>query len=197
MDIQELSTIFGSKTKAQEILFLLHDLKPAVRQGFYASELPLVEDFCQKKGLFLVKSTFKVLLSDHEHFSNQGLRIPESDPRTGMYFIYISKDEETALLAAYYELVQNDPELGLTLGYPECCIDYFLNHFSLENSNPEITSKNLFTNLSQRHEDCVLLSHFPCSAECLKSIEIGQKNLELLQKVDSVRAKEMIDSLGK
>ena len=36
---QKLVKIFGSNTKAQEIVLLLYETKEVVRQGFYDSEL--------------------------------------------------------------------------------------------------------------------------------------------------------------
>jgi len=52
--ISKLARIFGSKTKAQEILLLVAGLKPVVRQGFYEYELPQVEQFCKENEIYLV-----------------------------------------------------------------------------------------------------------------------------------------------
>ena len=186
-----LRTIFGSYSKAQEILFLLHDAKEVVRQGFYDKELPPLESFCTENRLCLVKSKFKVLLDDKETFSNKGTRIPENDPRPGMYFVYISKDETKANLAAYYELTQNHRELGLLLGYPACCIHFFIQNFHEQNTNLELKPINHYTNLTQRENDVVLLSHFPCSSDCQESIALGKKYLEVLQQVDKARAEKI------
>ncbi|MFH1276695.1 MAG: DUF483 domain-containing protein [Candidatus Woesearchaeota archaeon] len=193
MNIKQLALIFGSRIKAQEILCLLHDLKGVVRHGFYSSELPAVERFCKEYNLHSIKSKFKVLLMDESksNFSNHGLRVPENDTRDGMFFVYFSKDEESALLAAYYELVGNNQDFGLILGYPRCCINYFSENFNSTNTNPMVNSTNMFTNISKREEDCVLISHFPCSAECRESIKIGKTNLELIKKIDLERAKEI------
>jgi hypothetical protein len=182
--------IFGSSTKADEINYLLSNVKKVVRQGFYEKELIGVERFCKQKKLFLVKSEFKVLLME-EGYTNKGMRVPIKDKRQGMYFVYISKDEKYALLAAYYELVSNNRELGEILGYPKCCIDYFLKNFNSKNTNPQVKSTNIFTNISKRNQDCVLISHFPCSSNCPGSILIGKKNLDVLRKVDPIRAREV------
>src|SRR3989344_9452318 len=127
---KQLSFIFGSKTKAQEMVLLLQNAKEVVRQGFFDPELYRVEQFCQKNKLYLVKSKFKVLFADDGVFSNKGIRIPEDDPRPGMYFVYISKDEQKAWLANYYELMQNHSDLGLVLGYPQCCVNFFCSKFT-------------------------------------------------------------------
>ncbi len=193
--IKKLSIIFGSKIKAQEIVLLKNNVKEVIRQGFYDHELPSVEKYCNENNLNLVKSKFKVLLADENIFSNKGIRIPEKDKRNGMYFIYISKDEQKSWLAAYYELMQNDKDLGLTLGYPQCCVDFFCNNFNPRNTNPQIKSNNPYTNISKREQDCVLISHFPCNSECQETIEIAKKNLSLLTEVDQNHAIEIVQKL--
>ena len=193
--LPDLQRIFGSRTKTLEILFLLEGAKEVVRQGFYEHELPLVEQFCKEKKLFLVKSPFKVVLDDQQ-YSNSGALVRIDNPQ-GMYWVYVSKDEKTVLLASYYETTNNHQELGRLLGYPECCIRFFCEHFSSQNKNPEIPSTNPFTNLSQRDQDLVLISHFPCAADCKGSITIGQKNLEMIRRYDQQLAEHYIQSLSK
>lgn len=183
-----LLKVFGSRTKAQEILFLLDDVKEVVRQGFYPNELTEVEKFCAEERLFLVKSKFKVLLADEDEYSNKGIRVDEG----GMYFVYISKSEEKALTASYYELIGDNKKLGLVLGYPKCCVEFFCNNFDEGKTNLELKSVNPWTNLSKRSDDCVLLSHFPCSSECEKSVEIGKKYFAVLEKHDVRRAEEVL-----
>ncbi len=194
--IKSLSPIFGSKTKAQEIVLLLHEVKAVVRQGFYDEELPKIEKFCREYNIHLVKSTFKVLLADETNYSNKGLRIPEEDKRRGMYFVYFSKEEEKAWLAAYYELVNNTKDLGLLLGYPPCCVEFFHRHFTENNVNLELKPTNPYTNLSKREQDAVLISHFPCTSDCEQSITLGEEYLKVLKQVDAKRATELMNALS-
>ena len=194
---KEIALIFGSNTKAQEIVLLLNDFKKVVRQGFYEAELSKIEKFCQENKIHVVKSKFKILFADDEHgsYSNKGLRLPESDPRPGMHFIYFSKDEQKAWLAAYYELMGNDAELGLLLGYPRCCVGYFMNNFSAKNPNPEQIGENPYTNISKRKKDLVLVSHFPCNPDCEESVQIARRNLMILKQEWPDRAAELISGL--
>lgn len=193
----ELVRIFGSSTKAQEITFLLKDVKEVVRQGFYDTELNKIKRFCADNDIHVVKSRFKILFADDEHgsYSNKGMRLPENDSRPGMHFIYFSKDEQKAWLAAYYELVGNESELGLLLGYPKCCVKYFLNNFSAKNPNPELVGNNPYTNISKRDKDLVLISHFPCNPECEESVQIARGNLMVLKQDWPDRAAELISEL--
>ena len=194
-----LQQIFGSAIKAQEIIYLLADVKEVVRQGFYPRELLEVEQFCQKNNLFLVKSKFKVLLADEltngQKYSNKGVRLPETD-ELGLYFVYISKSEEKALLASYYELLNDHRQLGLLLGYPECCIQYFLEKFHEQYTNLELLPTNPYTNLSMRNQDLVLISHFPCSSNCQPSKMMGHKFLQVLEKYDSDYARQLLQRLS-
>ncbi len=193
--IKQLSLITSSKMKAQELLLLQHNLKPVVRQGYYEHELPNIQNYCEKNNLHFVKSNFKVLLTDETQFSNKGLRISENDKRPGMFFTYISKDEQSAWLANYYELMNNHKDLGVTLGYPECCINFFLKNFSPQNPNPQHTPTNPYTNISQRENDAVLISHFPCESNCPISIEQAKKFHQLLMKIDKEHAYELLEDL--
>ncbi len=191
--ISQLAVIFDSKTKAQEILLLLKDAKEVVRQGFYEAELPKVELFCKENNLFLVKSKFKVLLEDkNKIFSNKGIRIDETYSRLGMWFVYLSKDEQKALFASYAELTNNHAEFGRLLGYPSCCIDFFCKKFNENNTNLELPPTNPWTNLSLRDKDAVLLSHFPCNSDCVESIKLAQKYFEVISKTDPERGKELV-----
>ena len=193
--IKNLSYIFGSKTKAQEIMLLINNAKKVVRHGFYESELPRVQKFCHEQHLYVVRSKFKVLFADDELYSNKGIRIKESDPRLGMYLVYISANEEQAWLASYYEMMNNHRDLGKILGYPTCCVDFFCQNFSSKNPNLQGKATNMFTNITQRDKDAVLLSHFPCSSDCQQSMVLGKKYLDTLIKIDKSRAVELMEAL--
>ena len=192
--IKRLSLIFGSQSKAQEIVLLLNNFKDVVRHGYYEYELPKIERFCSENNLSMELSQFKVVLAENG-FTNKGFRVPFDDERDGMIFVYISKDLEKSHLAAYYELMQNDKDLGRVLGYPACCVEYFCESFSSKNPNPEHQPINMFTNLTLREKDLVLISHFPCRSECLRSSGIAKQNLDLIMKLDPNRARELVDRL--
>ncbi len=194
--IKKLGYIFGSKTKAQEIILLLHDAKTVVRQGFYEEELPKVEKFCEEHHLYAVTSKFKVLLADETSYSNKGIRIESKDKRQGMYFVYFSKDEQKAWLASYYELIGNDTDLGLLLGYPSCCVDFFGKRFTPDNPNLQQNPTTAFTNITKREQDMVIISHFPCRSDCEGSILLGKKYLNVLMKVDNQRVEELLRNLS-
>ncbi len=193
--IKKLSLTFGSKTKAQEMLYLMHDLKEVVRQGYYEEEFPKVKKYCNDNDLFMITSKFKVLLAEESNYSNKGIRVTEKDKSVGMHFVYISKNEQKAYLASYYELIENNKDLGLLLGYPECCIEFFCNNFNEKDTNPEHQPTNFLTNISKREEDNVIISHFPCNSNCPASIEIAKRKMDLIIDIDKYRAEELMESL--
>ncbi len=196
MQIDSLLPLTKSRMKAQELLLLLNDIKPLLRHGYYEHEFPKIEQFCQQYSLHLVKSPFKVLLDDNNQFTNRGLRLPGSDPRPGLFFIYISKDEKTAHLALLSELQNNHHQLGELLDYPKCCIQFFINQFNdQQNSNPQHPPTNPWTNLTKRQQDYCLLSHFPCSSDCKKSITLAKTYYQNIQQENPTYAQELLTKL--
>ncbi|MBW2978240.1 DUF483 domain-containing protein [Candidatus Woesearchaeota archaeon] len=206
--IRDLVKIFGTKTKALEILYLMEDIKPVVRHGFYDGELSQIEEFCKLNKLHFEKSSFKVVILDagEGEYSNKGIKVNIDDPRRGMFFVYISKDEKLAATANAYEFKNNNKDLGLSLGYPECCINFFVQnepmqskltndyvHLVLQNSKGK--KFQFYTNICKRDFDITLINHFPCSFGCRKSIDLAKQHLDALKKYDSELAKEFIQKL--
>lgn len=191
--IDRLTNLFGTATKALEIVYLMADIKPVARQGFYEHEIPRIERFCEANNLFLTTSSYKVVLVDNKEYSNKGIKVRLDDERKGMLFVYISKDEEKSILANCYELKNNHGQLGNLLGYPKCCIRFFVKHEpmrskldsdyvlpALENSEGKVFP--FYNNILLRNQDIALLNHFPCSFNCEESMDLGRKHLVALKK---------------
>lgn len=204
--INRLANVFGSVSKALEMVYLFADLKPVVRQGFYENELARVRRFCESNNLHMTLSQYKIVLVDAKdgEYSNKGIKTKIQDERKGMFFAYISKSKEKAELANCYEAKNNHAQLGHLLGYPECCVEFFVKN-EPERSKLDndyilpcvINSKgNVFpfqNNILLRNQDITLLSHFPCSFECKASEELGKKYLNAIRK-NKPEAAEMIVS---
>ncbi len=193
--IRTFTKIFGSRAKAQEIVLLLDDTKEVVRQGFYPEELPAVERFCKRNKIHPAVSRYRVLLSDHAPYSNQGIILAENDLRRGMHFVYFSKDEKKAMLACVHETMGNHTELGLLLGYPRCCVNFFVDNFNAQQADPAHLPTNAYTNLTRRQDDYVILSHFPCNSNCAESVLLGRKYIDALYKDDRTYAAELLEAL--
>jgi hypothetical protein len=204
--MQKLIEIFGTQTKAMEILSIMKDLKPVTRQGFYDGELPKVEIFCKQNKLIMIKSEFKVKPVEQSIYSNKGIKSSIND-KEGMYFVYISKDELLAYRTAYFEIKSDHFNLGRILGYPECCSRFFENQFPVQSksdNNYEIPVLNnssqgkyhFFNNIFIRDKFC-LLSHFPCSLSCEQSMKIAKNNLKMIKGNHPELAKVIVSELKK
>jgi len=192
--------IFGTKTRALEVLSVFRDVKPCARMGFYNDEIPKAVEFCEKNNLSIVFSEFKVLLLDkYKGYSDKGIKVTMDDPNPGMIFAYISKEKEKAVKAKYFEEINDQYNLGLILGYPLCCVEFFVNNYEerskIDNDytvpavmNSKEGSYSFLNNTLLREEDTTLLFHFPCSFNCVKSEEIGKKHFEILKEADSEMA---------
>ena len=164
--------IFGSKTKVNEILLVLKDLKPVTRQGFYPEELEKVKNFCLQNNLFIEISPYKILM-EGKNFSDKGTKVDKNHPE-GMFFVYISKDHQKALLANLYEAQGDHRQLGLILGYPACCVKFYYEQFQKGNLAPEHNHYNDLIDIRKRTQDSSLISHFPCEPDCQASIELAK-----------------------
>jgi len=207
MKLEQLKQVFGSTTKALEILYLNYNLKPVVRQGFYDNEIGRVKDFCRAHGLAYEIAPYKVILADkHKHYSDKGFKARVDDPRRGMFFIYISKDERKATEARIFEMKDNHKELGLILGYPECCVDFFVENWeerSKKDNNyifPAVKNTDgykfpFYTNIIKRNQDITLLNHFPHSFKCEESINMAKERLKMLYELEARTATELVHEL--
>ncbi|MDP6648396.1 MAG: hypothetical protein QGH34_03320 [Candidatus Woesearchaeota archaeon] len=190
--INQLQQIFKSITKSLEILYVIEDIKPCARILVYEVELEKITQFLSENNLQVSISDFKVIKQNvqSEFYSDKSIKISKNAPEKGYFFVYTSKNKDTAEKAKLMEANSNHKGLGLALGYPQCCCDFFEKNFS--DKNTDLTLKILensdgfefqfYNNTAARHFDVTLLSHFPHSFECEPSIEIAKNNLRIMQK---------------
>jgi|SRR3989338_2270851 len=190
--IQQLQQIFHSIIKSLEVLYVIEGIKPCARILVFEDEIDKVVDFLNKNEVYVEISDFKVLKQNvqSEFYSDKSIKSPKSSWRKGYFFVYLSKNKETAEKAKSAEGENNHIEFGLLLGYPKCCCEFFEENFDEKNTDLtlkilENSNGNEFTfcnNIAARHFDVALLSHFPHSFECKPSIEIAKNNLKTIQK---------------
>lgn len=190
--IQQLQQIFHSIIKSLEVLYVIESIKPCTRILVFEDDLEKIINFLRKNQLFFILSDFKVLkqTAQSEFYSDKSIKIQKNAPEKGYFFVYISKDKKIAQEAKIIEENNNHKELGLLLGYPKCCCDFFVNNFNEKNT--DLTLKILansngykfpfYTNIAARHFDISLLSYFPHSFECKPSIDIAKNNLKIIIK---------------
>jgi len=206
--IEQLLTTFSNYSRSLEVLYLLRDVKKSVRLDANKIELEKIKNFCAEKDLHLGISDFKLIKAHDEGkggFANIVKRVPIDFQGPGLYHLYLSKDKNIAKFLKLMESKNDDEIVGKLLGYPQCCIDFFLKNKgqdqndyvlpALENSNGFKFS--FYTNNVVRYFDVTLFSHFPCNFNCNASMKIANKNLELIKeesKEIAVKFEEMLKS---
>jgi hypothetical protein len=194
--IDELLPIFSNYTRSLEILYLLKDIKKAVRLDANETELKRIKDFCNQSNLSLEISDFKVIKEvDHGkgNYSNIVKKVPLNRTGNGLFHIYLSKDKNISSFLKLLENKNDDNAVGQLLGYPKCCIDFFLQNKEKQEkiqndyilpalNNSEGFKFPFYTNYAIRYFDITLLSHFPHSFDCVESIKIAKNNLECIKK---------------
>ncbi len=205
--LQNLKTIFQSNIKASELLYLIEDIKPAARIIVEEDKKEPIINFLKNSNLNYTISDFKVIKQDTEKaYSDKGSKIPINSKEKGSLFIYISKNKEIAEKAKELEKNNKHKELGILLGYPECCSEFFEKHYEEESKryndytlaalkNSEGPKFPFYTNIAARHFDLTLLNHFPCSFNCEASIELAKKHLEIIKKHNKQTAETIKDVL--
>ncbi len=190
--IPKLQQIFHSIIKSLEVLYAIEGAKPCARILVFEEELEKVVNFSGENGLHCAVSDFKVVKQNiqSEFYSDKSVKIARNDSRKGYFFAYLSKNRETAEKAKLMETENRHKELGLLLGYPKCCCEFFEKNFNEKNT--DLTLKTLensngyefpfYTNTAARHFDVSLLSHFPHNFQCKPSIGIAKNNLKIIQK---------------
>jgi len=193
--IAKLSETFANQTRSLEILYLINDIKNAVRLDANELELRKIKDFCKNKKLFLDVSDFKVVKTvdiGKGTYSNIVKKVPSHHSEQGLHHIYISKDRNKAKFLKILENKNDDEAVGELLGYPNCCVDFFIKNKEkqekLQNDYilPALANSNNFkfpfyNNHAIRYFDVTLLSHFPHNFECKESMKIAKNNLECIK----------------
>lgn len=193
--IDILQQKLGSMTKALEILYILEGVKPAARIMVDEEKVSEIRKLLEEHKLNIAVSDFKIKkeIDSSRNFSDKGVKLSRDSKEKGQFFLYISKDKEKTLLAKKLEGENRHKELGIALGYPECCSEFFEKNFPIESKKQNdytlATLRNssgykfpLYNNIAIRHLDLTLLSHFPCSFNCAKSIVMAKKHLICVEK---------------
>lgn len=193
--IDKLLPIFSNYTRSLEILYLLSGIKKAVRLDANEIELKKIKDFCDEENLSIDVSDFKVIKATDKGkggYANIVKRVPLDHYGSGLFHLYISKDKNKSKFLKLLENKNDDKAIGALLGYPECCIDFFIknreNQQKLQNdyiipalNNSEGFKFPFYANYAIRYFDIALLSHFPHSFNCNGSIKIAKGNMECIK----------------
>jgi hypothetical protein len=194
--IGHLLQIFSNHTRSLEVLYLLNGVKKSVRLDANEAELKKIKSFCNENNLHLEVSDFKVIkIADKGKggFANIVRKVPIGYPNPGLHHIYISKDKDTSKFLKLMEDKNDDRAVGELLGYPKCCVDFFIKNREkqqkIQNDYifPALNDSKgfefpFYINYAARYFDITLLSHFSHNFHCKESIKIAKNNLECIKK---------------
>ena len=207
--IEGLRQVFSNNTRSLELLYLINNIKQAVRLDASDIELKKIKGFCNENNLCLEVSDFKVTKKADEGkggYSNIVRRVPITYSSDGLYHIYISKGKNKSKFLKLLESKNDDKAVGQILGYPKCCIDFFIKNKDSQQKiqndyilpiliNSDGFKFPFYNNYAARYFDVTLLSHFPHSFHCEESIKIAKKNLECIKKYSEELANRFVAML--
>ena len=127
--IDKLLPIFSNNTRSLELLYLINNIKQAARLDANGIELKKIKGFCSENSLYLEVSDFKVIkIADKGKggYANIVKRVPLNNLNRGLYHLYISKDKNKSKFLKILENKNDDRAVGELLGYPKCCIGFFM-----------------------------------------------------------------------
>ena len=191
INFKELQKNLRSIIKSLEVFYVVAGDKPCSRILLHEDELEKVIVFLKEFGLYIQVSDFKVAKrnTQSEFYSDLSIKLPNDANEKGYLFVYLSKDKRIAIDAKLAEQFQDHKKLGMLLGYPKCCREFFDKNFG--DKDADLTLKTLensqgfafpfYTNIGARHFDMSLLGHFPHSFDCEPSIDIARNNLKTLK----------------
>lgn len=169
------------------MLLVFEDIKPVCRIEIEDKTLDKLTAFCRTNNLALITSDFKFVKTQ----DGKAMMMPTNSPLKGGFFVYISKQKTDAIKAKDAEVALDHKTFGELLGYPACCIDFFIKHYEeaakMHDDYTLLTLKNSESldwrlNISLNFFDYRLISHFPHSFNCQESIALSQKILDVLTK---------------
>ena len=143
----------------------------------------------------------KYYLSDSKYLFNEDTgkggfsnAIAEMLPNTspyGAFMVHLGQDSENVFITREADLKGDHRNVGLLLGIPSCCIDAFIqnsctadtvqNDHTLNTCNPNFISINPWSVHCAQYFGYGLVSYFPCSPNCDKTVKIALNNALLLK----------------
>lgn len=197
-----------------EIELLKAYAKPSIRLVSSQSEIPNLIKYCRENSMELLFSpfTFHQKRDKSLNYSNMILEFESfSSSNNDDVFIYIAHDIPAIFTLWIAELLGDHSAVGKMLGYPSCCIDFYVKNIELASklysgdfSILSFSSRKLlrvyanfpiWTNNLIRFFENSLISHFPCSYNCPKTVALAKKYRKVLAKSTIIDVEGIIESM--
>lgn len=178
MLLKQVIEVFGSQISAIEFIFLVHGLKSSAR-------IPILEQKKEALVALCASFSFHVRISEKRYspfkgngYCNSATEAPGFGLswRQNSYFeAYISPHDNISRELEACCKNNDHRRVGALLGYPSCCVDFFMIYFALGQLNsmdfsPLIPAKtkraNWYTNTFARPFGATIIDHFPCKYNC-------------------------------
>ncbi len=179
---------------ARDVLAAYEGLK-AARIAVHATQLAEISDLLVSMGLMLALSpevTYPRRDSGKGGWSNQFAGPEGGDPHR---ILYVANNRSLSQAAAAAEALGDDAQLGRLLAIPECCQVFYgecaeaaareqgdLLPFFAPRAHQSV---NPLLNLGAQYFDMAFLSHFPCSCECAASIQLAERQAQIVRSYDA------------
>ena len=198
--IREMLMSRHGSVKVLEALELSMSLREYARWVVPEAETARYERLIKIMGIHYLKSDYLltsiVSNANHHEMVHEYMRKTNADRGDSYRILYLSNKDPKSLLFA-----EGDHRaMGRLLGYPECCINSFINHHETNHKtilypgsvgmHQKIFLKSAmmhhpyYYNILRRHKGLSFFSHIPCSAQCSKSHGIGRMRSMIIEDYD-------------
>ncbi len=168
-----------------EIIQILNGLRLSCRISTTLVKEKFINETVGSLGLYYIRSKHAILNTDN--FShNKSFQLESNDSLD--YYYYIGINEAVSSLA-YLSEGTNTSRQGALFGYPDCCINFFGTKYKtgLNDLTYEIDrSANNYIFWNNRITKCIgycLISHFPCSWDCMATQLIAKQTYSYLREI--------------
>lgn len=189
----ELRTVCSAVAERNllELLAVVEGIKAVVRLPLNNADWPVLVDYCEKLGLEIAHSSFKIATVRTTPLGDRfTINVPWSDSRGQEFVAYVARTLEAARRAEVIDHSGNNSEIGQLYQYPRCCTEGYL---EIERGAywAEIivrrtsgSHQSLFSNkLAYLFDGASLFpDYFPCSLSCEETKRLGIAYYSLLRK---------------
>jgi MoaA/NifB/PqqE/SkfB family radical SAM enzyme len=175
-----------------ELIAVKNKCKPILRTLLNISDLEIYKKRCEEYKLNFIISDKKFTKNSNDNIliinSDYNLKAIDRNDDYKLLFASYNKRLINNIESIEYKSYYSDnysKKLGFLLGYPNCCIDFFIKNKQLKNS--ELIFKAFFNSKKTSYLLNILdndvqglISHFPCSFNCIHSIHYAKKIFNIL-----------------
>lgn len=186
-----------------DLLGVITGLKPSARCVIKENETDPFINFCQKYNLRYTFSDYRYNLLQNQVLAKNKL--------SNILIIYIAKSLKLCNKLKYYD-EKDEIITGRLLGYPDCCIDFYLDLVKNKNRQDVDFVRESYANTHKKMDfrlnnlrewcrgiqiDFSLIDFFPCSYNCKNALKYASKLFRYMETIDKRLANNIKKQLTK